>query len=103
MAKIDLVVSIKPDCCCEKQAQNHDLRSEDLDHLRCGGIWLDRDKDHEQRCHDRYRCQPAGRLEPFLGAQVLRRATSLRHSAHLPTSSKSPPLMVQLKLVIVVS
>jgi len=31
------------------------------------------------------------------------RATSLRHSAHLPTSSKSPPLMVPLKWVIVVS
>lgn len=31
------------------------------------------------------------------------RATSLRHSALLPTSSKSPPLIAPLKLVIVVS
>lgn len=31
------------------------------------------------------------------------RATSPWHSAHLPTSSKSPPLMAPVKLVIVVS
>ena len=31
------------------------------------------------------------------------RATSRWHSAHLPTNSKSPPLMAPLKLVIVTS
>jgi len=49
----------------------------------------------------------SNRVCGYVTKQVARnsitRATSPRHSAHLPTSSRSPPLMVPLKLMVVTS